>query len=405
MASDTIDEALPSGGRLQGHCAPEFVAVLDEFRTNFAERGEVGASVCVTRHGAKVVDLWGGIAERETGKPWDRDTVGIVFSCTKGAAALVANLLVERGVLNLYDDVAKLWPAFGQNGKAGTTLAMMLSHCSPVPALRDPIRPGGACDWDYITDRMAAEPAWWAPGTRQGYHALTYAWTVGQMVRLAAGKPLAQVFAEEIAGPHGIDFWIGLPQEQESRVAPLIMAQFSEADKATRFVQALNDPETLTSRFLNSGGLDINTREGRATEICSSNGITNARGLATMYALVAHYDGALLEEDTIVRMSRATGATHDDAMLLRPTRFGLGFMLTMTDPGTGRGFVVGDRAFGHVGAGGSVGFADPEAQMSFGYTMNRCGPIGLLNDRGQSVVDAAYRSLGWRGKPAGAWRE
>jgi CubicO group peptidase (beta-lactamase class C family) len=404
MHTETIDEALPSGGRLQGHCAPAFQPVLDEFRTNFAERGEVGASVCVAHQGATVVDLWGGIAEPATGKPWDRDTIGIIFSGTKGVAALAANLLVERGKLNLYDDVAKLWPGFAQGGKAGTTLAMMLTHCSPVPALRDPIRPGGACDWDYMIERMAAEPAWWVPGTRQGYHALTYAWTVGQMVRLAAGKPLASVLEEEITEPNGIDFWIGLPEQHEGRVAPLIMSDFSEADKATRFVKALGDPETLTSRFMNTGGLDMNSREGRAVEICSGNGITNARGLAAIYALVAKYEGALLAEDTIVRMSRATGCTHEDAMMLRPMRYGLGFMLSMTDPATGRGFVVGDRAFGHVGAGGSVGFADPQAGMSFGYMMNRCGPIGLLNDRGQSVVDAAYRSLGWKGKPAGSWR-
>jgi CubicO group peptidase (beta-lactamase class C family) len=404
MRSDTIDEALPSGGRLQGHCAPAFSGVLDEFRTNYAERGEVGASVCIVHEGAKVVDLWGGIADPATGTPWESDTIGIIFSGTKGVAALIANLLVERGKLHLYDDVAKLWPEFARNGKAGTTLAMMLSHCSPVPALRDPIRPGGAGDWDYMIERMADERAWWAPGTRQGYHAFTYAWTVGQMVRVAAGKPLAKVLEEEITGPHGIDFWIGLPEEQEHRVAPLTMAEFSEADKATRFVQALYDPETLTSRFANTGGLDINTREGRAIELCSGNGITNARGLASIYSLVANHEGALLGEDTIIRMSRATGATHEDAMMLRPTRFGLGFMLTMTDPSTGRGLVIGDRAFGHVGAGGSVGFADPQAGMSFAYTMNKCGPIGLLNDRGQSLVDAAYRSLGWKGKPAGAWR-
>lgn len=404
MRGDSIDEALPHGGRLQGHCAPEFGAVLDEFRRNYAERGEVGASVAITHQGTRVVDLWGGVADPATGRPWESDTVGIIFSGTKGVSAIVANLLVERGQLGLHDDVAKLWPEFARNGKAGTTLAMMLSHCSPVPALRDPIGQGRATDWDHMIERVAEEPAWWAPGTRQGYHALTYSWTVGQMVRLAAGKPLARVLEEEITGPNGIDFWIGLPEEQEHRVAPLTMHELTEADMATRFVQALNDPESLTSRFANTGGLDMNTREGRATEICAGNGITNARGLAAIYALVAKYEGSLLSEDTIVRMSRAAGATHEDAMMLRPTRFGHGFMLTMSDPSTGRGLIIGDRAFGHVGAGGSVGFADPQAEMSFGYTMNKCGPIGLLNDRGQSLIDAAYMSIGWRGKPAGSWR-
>jgi CubicO group peptidase (beta-lactamase class C family) len=406
MVSDTVDEALDGGGRIEGHCAPEFAGVLDAFRANFVERREAGASVCITREGTTLVDLWGGIAEPATGRRWERDTLCVVYSCTKGAAALVANMLAERGAIDMHEDVAaRLWPDFGRNGKAGTTLAMMLSHASPVPGLRDPIRPGGILDWDHMVDRVAAEPAWWAPGTGQGYHALTYAWTVGQVVRLAAGKPLGHVFREEIAEPLGLDFWIGLPAAHEPRVVPLIAPDPAENDPRSRFLAAISEPGSLANLMVfNSGGLDVNAPEFHAAEIASGNGIANGRSPAGLYRPLANGGMGIVSGETIAAMARVAAATHVDATLRRPMRFGLGFMRSTVDPVTGGGAVIGEHGFGHVGSGGSIGFADPEARMSFGYAMNRSGPIGLLNDRGQTLVDAAYRSIGWSSRATGAWR-
>lgn len=402
-----IDDELPDGQRMAGHCEPGFIGVADAFRANFAERGEVGASVCVTHRGRTVVDLWGGLADRKTGRAWQRDTMSTVFSCTKGATALCAHMLAEQGRLRLHDDVAALWPAFAQGGKAGTTTAMMLGHTAPVPHLRQPIRPGGMADWEYMVARVAAEPAWWEPGTRQGYHGLTFAWTVGVMVRLAAGQPLGAFFRERVAEPLGLDFHIGLAESEEHRVAPMIGSDRSEADLSSRFVQAVVGRSGSLSQLFatNNGGADFNTREIHAAEIGSANGITNARGLAGMYAPLAAGGGGLLSAESVARMGRVVAATQMDATLLQPMRFASGFMVSMDNRAAGgHSALLGEQAFGHVGMGGSIGFADPGTGLSFGYTMNRMGAGILLNERGQSLVDAAYRAAGLSSNASGAWR-
>jgi CubicO group peptidase (beta-lactamase class C family) len=405
MPNDTIQETLANGAALQGHYVPAFEAVCDAFRENFAFRNEIGASVCVTYHGETVVDLWGGLASPKTLTPWTENTISIVFSCTKGAAALCAHMLIERGALRLHDEVAKLWPEFAVSGKQGTTVANMLAHTSPVPHVRDPIKTGGYCDFDYMTERLAAEPAWWEPGSRQGYHGVTYAWTVGNLVRRAAGLPLGEFFRTEIAEKLGLDFYIGLPESEEHRVAGMLAPDFAEMNMTSKFTQALMQPGTLTNLFMtNNGEADFNARDVHAAEICSANGITNARGLAGLYAPLANNE--LLKPETIARIGRVSAATHLDATLLLPLRFGLGYMVSTDNRELGADSVIlGETAFGHVGMGGSIGFADPEAELSFGYTMNRMGAGILLNERGQSLVDAAYASLGYKTNASGAWRK
>jgi CubicO group peptidase (beta-lactamase class C family) len=399
-----VHESLAEG-IVQGTCAPGFEPVLAAFLDNFRSRGEVGASVCLTHRGTTVVDLWGGIAVRRTATPWTGNTISIVFSCTKGAAALCAHMLVERGALALHDDVAKLWPAFAAHGKAGTTLANMLAHTSPVPHLRDPVRDGGYADFDYMVDRVANEPAWWEPGSRQGYHGVTYAWTVGNIVRLAAGRPLGEFFRDEIAAKLNLDFYIGLPEAEETRVATLIAPDPAEMNLASKFTQSVMQPGSLPNLFLtNNGGADFNSREIHAAEMASANGITNARGLAGLYTPLAN--NSFLHPDTIARIGRVSAATHDDATLRQPMRFGLGYMVSTDNRAAGGdSLIIGERAFGHVGMGGSVGFADPEAALGFGYTMNRMGAGILLNERGQALVDAAYKSLGYTSNASGAWRQ
>ncbi len=332
--------------------------------------------------------------------------MSIVFSCTKGAAALCAHMLAEQGRLKLHARMADLWPEFAQAGKEQTTVAMALAHTAPVPHLRHPIKPGGIADWEYMVARVAAEPAWWEPGSRQGYHGLTYAWTVGQLVRIAAGQPLGGFFAERVAGPLGLDFHIGLPESEEARVAPMIASEPAEANLDSAFIKAVvGQPGSLSNLFLtNTGGADFNTRAIHAAEIGSANGITNARGLAGLYVPLANGGGGLLAPDSIARMSRVSAATFLDANLLQPMRFGLGFMAATDNRSTGGdSLLIGERAFGHVGMGGSVGFADPGHGLSFGYTMNRMGPGILLNERGQSLVDAAYRCVGATSNASGAW--
>jgi CubicO group peptidase (beta-lactamase class C family) len=410
MSAISLD--LSDGRTIAGSCDAQFTGVLAEFRRNFEERNEVGASVAITHHGRTVVDLWGGLARPDTGEAWGRDTVSIVYSCTKAATALCLHMLVDRGRVSYDTLVGDLWPEFANGGKEATTVGMMLAHTSPVPHVADTIRKGGLADWDYMAARVAAEPAHWEPGTRQGYHGVTYAWTVGQLVRLVSGMPMGQYFRENVAVPLGLDFHIGLPESEEPRVAPMIPADPAEVNFASDFFRkATTQPGSLPNLFLtNLGGADFNSREIHAAEIGSANGITNARGLAGMYAPLANGGGALVSPDRVHRMGRVSAATHSDAVLCQPMRFAMGFMTSTDNRSEGAGssgadsLILGESAFGHVGMGGSVGFADPAQGLSMGYTMNRMGAGILVGERGQSLIDAAYRAIGMTSDTSGAWR-
>ena len=399
---------------VHGSCEPKFQAVRQEFERNFEQRDEVGASVCVTLHGQTVVDLWGGKANAETGAAWNEDTVSIVFSSTKGATAICAHILASRGQLDLDAPVAKYWPEFAQSGKENIPVKMLLNHQAGLPAVRDSLPQGAYADWELMVSTLAKQEPFWEPGTRNGYHALTFGWLVGEVVRRASGKSLGSFFRDEIAAPLGLDFWIGLPEDKESLVAPMIAA---EPDPTSLFFQEIAKPGSLQSLvLLNSGGYmgaepEYDTRAAHAAEIGGAGGITNARGLAGMYeplALGGKKGGVeLVHAETLARMGRVSSSTGRDAVLVMPSRFALGFMKTMDNRGEPAGVqdsvLTSEEAFGHVGAGGSFGFADPKAGMSFGYTMNRMGAGASLNERGQSLVDAVYRALGYQSSDSGAW--
>jgi CubicO group peptidase (beta-lactamase class C family) len=403
----------------EGICKPGFERVAEAFDRNFAAKGEVGASVCLTLGGETVVDLWGGTADQKTAAPWTKDTVSIVFSCTKGATAICAHVLASRGKLDIDAPVAGLWPEFARNGKEPVTTRMMLDHSAGVPALRAKVKDSGPYEWDYMTGLLAEEAPFWPPGTRNGYHGLTFGWTVGEMVRRTSGLTLGTFFQNEIARPLGLDFWIGLPEEIEPRVAPIIPYIYKREDARTPFmIDLATRRDSPASLFhFNVGAFSIpkgaNTRAGHAAEIGAGNGITNARGLAGLYGPLAIGGGKLVDAIALARMGEVSMATHDDATLRIPTRFALGFMKSMDNRKRGVGarlfgedvdsVIMGSAAFGHVGAGGSLGFADPAAGLSFGYTMNRMGPGLLMNERGQALVDAAYQSLGYKNKDGGVW--
>jgi len=399
-----------AAGRIEGSFDPKFREVVDAFVENFEARDEVGANVTITLEGRTVVDLWGG-RKAPDGEAWEKDTLSVVFSCTKGATALCAHMLADRGKLDLDAKVSDYWPEYAKNGKEETLVSMLLDHSAGVPHVRERVKPDGYCDYEYMVGLVENETPFWVPGTRNGYHGVTLAWTVGEIVRRVAGKPLGQFFREEVAGPLGLDFWIGLPEELEARVAPVILAKPDPALLQSRFTQAvMNDPQSASHLFLlNGGGVNFNSRSFHAAEIGSANGITNGRGLAGMYAPLANGGGSLVSRDTMLRMGRVAMATHEDATLLIPSRFALGFMKSMDNRvlknEVSASCIMGDAAFGHVGMGGSIGFADPDARMSFGYNMNRMGNGILLNDRGQALIDAAYRSLGYRSNASGVWAQ
>ncbi len=411
MANRTISKNTRAG-TVEGEFDPKFEGVVDAFVENFEKREELGASCCVTVEGHKVADLWGGRVAVD-GAAWTRDTISIVFSATKGATALCAHMAADRGQLDLDAPVTRYWPTFAQTGKEEALVTMMLDHSVGLPHLRTKVKKGGFYDYDYMIGLLEREEPFWKPGMRNGYHGITLAWTIGEMVHRATGRRLGAFFRQEVAKPLGLDFAIGLEADQEPRVAPMIYAPITDEVRNSRISQAaVKEKDSATHYFMfNMGGFDANSREAHAAEIGSANGISNARGLAGLYAPLANggeLNGVrLVGRDTLRRMALCSVATHEDATLRIPTRFSLGFMKAMDnrrlDNAAHCSLLIGEPAFGHVGAGGSLGFADPECRMSFGYTMNRMGFGILMNDRGQSLVDAAYRALGYRSDASGVW--
>jgi CubicO group peptidase (beta-lactamase class C family) len=391
---------------ISGTCDDRFAGVRTEFERNFAERDEVGASVHVIVDGVPVVDLWGGVADRD-GTPWEADTGTVVHSCTKGATALCAHLLADRGALDLEAPVGDYWPEFATNGKEHATVAMMLDHSVGVPAIRERLPKGLWLDWDAMAAAVAAEAPWWTPGTQHGYHMLTFGWTVGELVRRASGRSLGTYFAEEIAGPLNADFWIGLPNGHDGPVADVIGTR-ADPENMSDFTKTLvDDPDSLArAALMNTGGFSPNDAEVRRAEIGSAGGVASSRGLARTYVPAAAGGGDLFSDAAMAAMS-GVSVDGDDATLLSPTRFSLGFMKSMDNRAEPKGrrdsAILSDAAFGHVGAGGSIGFADPAHNVSFGYVMTKMGSGILLNDRGQSLVDATYRALGCTDNASGVW--
>ncbi len=408
-------------GEINGFCDAGFERVATEFERNFQERGEIGASVCVTLEGEKVVDLWGGMARPASNDPWTEDTLSIVWSSTKGATALCAHMLVSRGLLDLDTPIAHYWPEFAQAGKETIPVRMLLNHQSGLAAVSEPLPAEAFFDWDVMVTALAKQEPFWKPGSMHGYHALTFGWLVGEVVRRVSGKSLGTFFREEVAQPLGIDFWIGLPENLENRVAPIIAADpLDPSQPISSFYAALVDPTSLQGLVIfNTGGYMLpgsdgefgyNLKAAHGAEIGAAGGITNARGLAGMYAPLANggsLNGVnLVNRESLARMGAVSSASALDATLLAPTRFALGYAKSMDnrhEPSCTKddSVILTEEAFGHPGSGGSIGFADPQARMSFGYTMNKMGQGLGLNTRGQSLVDAAYLSLDYTPNASG----
>lgn len=396
-----IDREIAPGMRISGFCDPAFREVEACFEANFRERGEAGASVCVIADGRAAVDLWGGVRDIGNGAPWMRDTVTVVFSCTKAATALCLHLLADRGLVELESPVARYWPEFAAAGKERVTLRMLLDHTAGVPAFRDKLPRGAFYDWSAMVALLEREQPFWEPGTAVGYHMMTFGWAVGEVIRRVSGRSLGAFFRDEIAGPLGIDFRIGAQDDIGNRLAPVTALAAGGGGAQSPFAAGiLTDGDRLPRLvLLNTGRHDPNSPEAHAAELGGVGGIANARALAGMFSPLAgplRGSKPLLSRQRIDDVRSVSAQTPCDRVLGLPTRFGQGFMLRMGDPtlAPGNALSIGHGAFGHVGIGGSVGFADPDAGLAFGYTMNRLGGGVLLNERGQSLVDAAYTALG-----------
>lgn len=392
---------------ITGTVHPRFAAVEEAFARNFELYDEVGASLCVTLDGEVVVDLAGGTVTAEPdAAPFGPDTLVVVFSCTKGLCALAFHRLVDRGLIDLDAPVATYWPEFATAGKESATVRMLLNHTVGVPAWRDPVPRDELYDFDAMAARCAAEPAFWEPGTRQGYHMISFGWLIGEVMRRVTGDSLGAILHREVAAPAGADIFLGLPEAEEVRVAPVIHFVPDPANPSAMTRKIRDDRNSIPALALLNPGFNPNRREAHAAEIGGAGALGSGRGLAHAYRPFA--TGTAVGADTLARMGRVSAATMRDATLGIGTSFGLGFMTTIDNRGRAAdedrdSVILSPTAFGHVGAGGSIGFADPAERLSVGYAMNRHGNGILLNERGQALVDAIYRSLGYRSDDSGAW--
>ena len=382
---------------VDGYVAPGFERVRAAFTANFEKHGELGAAFSLYHKGKKVVDLWGGIGNKETGEPWVEDSIALVFSSTKGATAICAHLLAQRGDLDLDAPVTKYWPEFGAAGKENIPVRWLLSHRAGLPGFDEAMSLEDYLSWEGPVKALEKQRPVWEPGTAHGYHAGNYGWLVGEVIRRISGKSVGTFFADEIASPLGLDFWIGLPESEEKRVLPIVSVDLQDGalDKQAStqrrrdLLEGARDPDSYLNRLTTTEPLDPNSRAFHAAEIPAGNGITDARSLARMYASLIGdgVDGVRILNDETIARAAAEDVNDRDQVLRVVTRFGLGFTLNY------EGSLGQEGAFGHGGAGGSLGFADPKLDIGFGYVMNQMHLVASDDPRTLTLIAAVHESL------------
>jgi CubicO group peptidase (beta-lactamase class C family) len=387
-----------NGNHVQGHVEDGWEKVADTFRANFdGNPGEAGAACCVYVGGRPVVDLWGGLADSETKRPWAEDTIALVASTTKGATAICAHMLAQRGELDMDARVVEYWPEFGANGKDQIPVRWLLSHQAGLPAVDGPLTLAEAYAWDPVIHALEAQKPLWEPGTEHLYHSVTWGYLVGEIVSRISGRSPGTFFADEVARPLGLSAWIGLPEELEEKLAsieyaaPFTMEELTagmietsglDADTVTRWISAVWSEDSVQAAAEQLGGaFDAASgyhlqRAYRAAEVPAANMISDARSVARMYAAtVSDVDGVRLLDPTTVE--RATEVQTDKTRMYglppdldipadRSFNMSLGFWRSCPPMP-----MIGPRSFGHPGSGGSIGFADPNAGVGFGYIPNR----------------------------------
>ncbi|MHB8589260.1 MAG: serine hydrolase domain-containing protein [Candidatus Dormibacteraceae bacterium] len=376
-----------------GSVAEGFEPVQEAFAANFERHGEVGAACCVYLHGRRVVDLWGGVTAPGGSEPYTADTLQMVWSSTKGVVAMAAHMLAQEGTLDFDAPVTDYWSEFATEGKGAIPVRWLFCHKSGLAAVDRPLGLDDVLAWTPCVEALAAQRPNWEPGTAHGYHTWTYGWLAGEVIRRVAGVTVGEFVAERIARPLQAEFWIGLPERLNARVAP-VLAPLTPALGAPLdpYAARLADPNSLTHRA--SGSVAIppaayNEYPFRGAEVPAGNGIGSARALARLYAAcIGEVEGfRLLEADTLKRATK-TQARGEDLVQGYVTHYGTGFQLTSPfRPMAGAG------SFGHHGSGGSVGFAHSELGISFGYVMNQMRPVYGRDPRTSGLVEALIGCL------------
>ena len=366
---------------IQGQVEPEFAKVRDELNEQFSNGKHIGAAICVFHRGRKVVDIWGGLADEDAGKQWQADTLALSYSTTKGLAATCLHVLADRGLIDYSAKVAEYWPEFARNGKEKVTVYHVLTHQAGLTQVPEGLYGADLFDWERVVRGIEEESPVWEPGTASGYHAITFGFLVGELVRRVSGKRIGTFLRDEICKPLGIEeeMFIGAPERVEPRIAKLKNRMEMTPELVAQFQAAKENPNPLRARALGmrpnesmnaEAGNVFDTPEGHRAEIPSANGIMTARGLARMYACLAGYgelDGVrILSEERVRTMSERQSFRPDEVLTLK-IGYAMGYMTGGTE-----GWPQGPRvtAFGHAGLGGSIGFCDPEIGLAFGFTTN-----------------------------------
>ena len=373
--------------QIQGYFDLKFEALRDGFAALFEEPQERGMALCVQVGGETVVDLWAGVADKDGQQAWHSDTILNLFSCTKTFTAVTALQLVAEGKLELDAPVARYWPEFAAVGKEKITLRHLLSHQAGLPALREMLPAEALYDWQAMTTALAAEQPWWALGEGHGYAPITYGWLVGEVLRRVEGRGPGESIVARTAKPLGLDFHVGLADEEFDRVAIISRGKGNFGDAAAQRLlkTMMSEPAAMSTRaFTNPPSIMTSTNkpEWRRMQQPAANGHGNARSLAGFYSGLL--DGRLLESELLDELTREHAVGEDKTLLTR-TRFGLGCMLDQPEVANAT-YGMGPRAFGHPGAGGSIGFADPERDVAFGFVTNNLGPFVLMDPRAQKLA-------------------
>ncbi|MDP2245842.1 serine hydrolase domain-containing protein [Pseudomonas sp.] len=373
--------------QVQGYFDLRFEALKEAFTALFDNPQERGMALCVQVGGETVLDIWAGVADKDGQQAWHSDTILNLFSCTKPFTAVTALQLVGEGKLELDAPVARYWPEFAAAGKDKITLRHLLSHQAGLPALHQMLPAEALYDWPAMTAALAAEQPWWQVGEGHGYAPITYGWLVGELLRRIEGRGPGESIAARVANPLGLDFHVGLDDAEFDRVAHISRGKGGVGDAAAQRLLKLmmSDSAAMSTRaFTNPPSIMTSTNkpEWRRMQQPAANGHGNARSLAGFYSGLL--DGSLLESELLDELTREHAVGNDKTLLTR-TRFGLGCMLDQ--PGEANAtYGMGPRAFGHPGAGGSCGFADPDRDVAFGFVVNNLGPFVLMDPRAQQLA-------------------
>jgi CubicO group peptidase (beta-lactamase class C family) len=375
---------------VHGSCEARFEPVRDALAEQLDSDEELGASIFVNLDGRPVVDIWGGHRDQARAIPWTQDTITNVWSSTKTVSALATLMLVDRGLLDVYEKVSTYWPEFAANGKQDIELRHLLSHTSGVSGWEPPVVAEDLYDWDRGVSRLAAQPPWWEPGSASGYHALNYGHLLGEVIRRTTGKTLKQFVAEEIAGPLGADFQIGAREQDRGRIADVVPPtplpfDLDALDPDGPMVKTLTGPPPDAAR--------ANTAGWRDADIGGANGHGNARSLNRMLCAVAlngEVDGVALLSPKTIDLIFDEQANGIDVVLGVPLRWGIGFALPQQDllP-----YIPDDRICFWGGWGGSMIVMDVDRRLTVAYVMNKMGAGFIGSPRAEAYFRAIYAAV------------